>query len=213
MIQLPLRERKYAKTKSDLMKAVVARLESLALEEVNVKDVCNEVQVSETTFFNYFSSKDEVIIYYVQLWSIDAQWSMQQCLKAGGTHLDAIRVLFDRTAHSEAQSPGVMGAVVAYHAQTRSKVQYAPLTRSEYALHFPDMSGIDEIEGTGVDILISEQLRAAQQNQELSSELDLYALGLSLMSIFFMTPVMLGFRKGGNLREAYNKQLTQLLSG
>ena len=75
MKELPLRERKYASTKAALLSAVLARLNDQTLESISVKEVCREVQVSETTFFNYFASKQAVIFYLVHIWSITASWS------------------------------------------------------------------------------------------------------------------------------------------
>ncbi len=211
MTKIPLRERKYAKTKSDLMKALVSRLDAQTLDEIAVKDVCHDVQVSETTFFNYFPSKQDVITYFVQLWSIDIAWSIQLCLQDGGSHLDAIQKLFDRTVESETQSPGIMAEVVAYQARNRKKLVYQPLTRAEYAQHFPDREGIAQIEGIGVDALMLEQLTSAKQKGELDETVDLQALWLTLMSIFFVTPVLVGFGMTGNLRQAYQSQVDQLL--
>jgi len=212
MSNISLRERKYAKIKSDLMHSVISRLASQPLADITVKEVCHDALVSEATFFNYFSSKQEVIIYSVQLWSIDAGWSMQQCLESGGTHLDAIRVLFDRTADSETRSPGLMRAVIAYQATNWTKFIYEPLTRAEYALHFPDRPGIEQFEGKGIEILLFDQLEAAKQNHELPTELDLKTLGLTLISVFFITPVLVGIGKENELREVYSKQLNQLFT-
>lgn len=210
MSQISLRDRKYAKTKSELMQAVVSRLKAQTLEEINVKDVCDEVQVSETTFFNYFPSKNDVIVYFVQLWSIDASWSMRRCLQDGGTHLDAIRTLFDRTVDSEVESPGVMAEVVAHQAKSRSKFLFQPLTPAEYVQHFSGLSGIEEIEGQGIESLLAEQIVAAIQNNEIPASIDQETLGLTLMSIFFATPTLVKFGKQ-DLRQAYHKQLDHVL--
>ncbi|MEO1668294.1 MAG: hypothetical protein AAFU54_26910 [Chloroflexota bacterium] len=212
MVNLSLRERKYAKTKSDLMRAVVSRLASQSLPEVAVKEVCHDVQVSETTFFNYFAAKHEVLVYFVQLWSIDANWSMQKALEAGQSSLNAIHVMFDRTAYAEAQSPGVMAAIVAFQAQNREQLSFTPLTPAEYQLHFSDMPGIEQFKATGVENLLFDQLVAAQQNGELPAAIEVEALGLALLSIFFMTPILQEYKKEEELRKVYRKQLKQLFA-
>ncbi|HRE26019.1 MAG TPA: TetR family transcriptional regulator [Anaerolineales bacterium] len=74
MSELPLRERKYAATKAALTRAVAVRLKQQSLEEIAVKEICAEAQVSEATFFNYFPTKAAVVGYRVQLWSIEARW-------------------------------------------------------------------------------------------------------------------------------------------
>ena len=95
---LSLRERKFAATKAAIQAAVLKRLNQQTLDDIVVKDVCQEVQISETTFFNYFASKQEVIAYTVQIWSIVVAWEMLQTVRQSGKHLLAIRRLFDLTA-------------------------------------------------------------------------------------------------------------------
>jgi len=210
MKELPLRERKYAATKAALLYAVLARLQDQTLESISVKEVCGEVQVSETTFFNYFASKEAVIFYFVNIWSITVGWEMQQTLAQGGTHLDAICTLFDLTAEQVVQTPGVMGEIVAWQTRKRDAVAFSPLTRAEYALHFADKAGIEQLEALGIDQLLGAQLQAALQAGELAADSDLPALALTLMAIFFVTPVLLQQGADADVKDAFRRQL-QLL--
>lgn len=210
MKELPLRERKYAATKAALLDAVLARLNDQMLDSISVKEVCGEVQVSETTFFNYFDSKQAVIFYLVQLWSIRAGWEMQQTLAQGGSHLDAVCTLFDLTAEQVVQSPGVMGEIVAWQARKRDKVVFTPLTAAEYALHFADNTDIVQLQAQGIEQLLGAQLHAALQDGELAADSDLAALALALMAIFFVTPVFLQQGADADVKDAYRRQL-QLL--
>ena len=207
MKELPLRERKYAATKAALLEAVLVRLNDQTLESISVKEVCGEVQVSETTFFNYFASKQAVIFYLVQLWSISARWEMQQTLAQGGSHLDAICTLFDLTAEQVVQTPGVMGEIVAWQARNRDKVVFTPLTPAEYALHFPDKTDIEQLQAQGIDQLLGAQLQAALQAGELPADSDLPALALALMAIFFVTPILLQQGPDADVKNAYRRQL------
>ena len=210
MKELPLRERKYAATKAALLYAVLARLQDQTLESISVKEVCGEVQLSETTFFNYFASKEAVIFYFVNIWSITVGWEMQQTLAQGGTHLDAICTLFDLTAEQVVQTPGVMGEIVAWQTRKRDAVAFSPLTRAEYALHFADKAGIEQLEALGIDQLLGAQLQAALQAGELAADSDLPALALTLMAIFFVTPVLLQQGADADVKDAFRRQL-QLL--
>jgi len=207
MKELPLRERKYATTKAALLSAVLARLNEQSLESISVKEVCHEVQVSETTFFNYFASKQAVIFYLVQIWSITAGWEMQQTLVQGGGHLDAICTLFDLTAEQVVQTPGVMGEIVAWQTRKRDAVAFTQLTPAEYALHFPDKAGIEQLQAQGVDQLLGAQLEAAFQAGELAAGTDLPSLALTLLSIFFVTPILLQQNLDVDLKDTFHRQL------
>lgn len=207
MNELPLRERKYASTKAALLQAVLTRLEDQTLESISVKEVCYEAEVSETTFFNYFASKQAVILYLVQIWSVSVAWEMQQTLAQGGSHVDAICALFDLTAEQVVQSPGVMGEIVAWQSRNREEVDFTPLTNAEYALHFPDSAGIEQFEAQGIDQLLGIQLQAAYQAGELSEDCDLPALVLTLIAIFFVTPILLQQKQDADLGDTFRRQL------
>lgn len=211
MSNLSLRERKYAATKAALQAAVLKRLNDEALEDINVKDVCEEVQVSETTFFNYFASKQDVIGYTIQIWSIAVNWEMQQIFAQNGKHLLAIRRLFEVTAQMNSESLGLMGEILAYQAKMREAYVFTPLTRAEYAHHFPNAPGIDEIQALGIDELLQTRLSAAKENGELPPESDLRTLTMTLIAIFFVTPVIIQLGFGGNVQETYRRQLDLLL--
>ncbi len=210
MTELPLRERKYAATKAALMQGIIARLGRQSLEEIAVKDVCAEVQVSEATFFNYFPTKAAAIGYRVQLWSIEAQWAMARRLAAGGTHLDAVRALFDAAASDEGATPGIMREVLIF--QARHHLEFAPLTPAEYALHFPDRPGIEALRAEGVNRLLDTALTAARRAGELPAQLDLQALTVALMGVFFLTPILLESAGLGGVGDAYRRQLDLLLA-
>ena len=207
MNDLPLRERKYASMKAVLLQAVLTRLKDQALESISVKEVCREAEVSETTFFNYFASKQAVILYFVQIWSITVAWEMQQTLSQGGSHLDAVCTLFELTVKQVAQTPGVMGEIVAWQSLNRDGVAFSPLTRAEYAQHFPDNEGIEQLEGQGIDQLLGAQLEAAYQAGELMVDCDTLALLMTLTSIFFVTPILLQQKPGMDLSDAFRRQL------
>lgn len=210
MNELPLRERKYAATKAALTRAVAVRLKHQSLEEIAVKEICAEAQVSEGTFFNYFPTKAAVVGYRVQLWSIEAQWSMAHCLTAGGTHLEAVRILFDTAAQGEETTPGIMREVLIY--QARHTLAFSPLTRAEYALHFGEQAGIEAIQAEGLQQMLAAHLIAARRAGEVAPHLDLEAFIVTLMGVFFLTPVLLQSSQSGSVRDTYRRQLDILLA-
>lgn len=207
MSELSLRDRKYASTKADLMNAILQRLATERLEDIKVRDICQEVMVSEPTFFNYFPSKTDVIVYRVQLWSIEVLWEIDQQLQQGASHLDIIRHVFDLTAQASLETPGMMAEIVAYQALQRAKLIFEPLKPAEYAHHFPAKPAIEDIAAQGINQILADQVQAAHQNGELPETLDLEALTLTLTSIFFLTPVMAPL----TIAEAYQTQLDQIL--
>jgi len=210
MSDLPLRERKYASTKASLMDALISRLSNQTLEEINVKDICEEVQVSTTTFFNYFPTKPHAIGYRIQLWSIETIYEMRQQLVNGKKQLDTIRFVFESAAEVEQQAPGLMREIVIFHAS--QKLDFTPLTIAEYAHHFPNKPNITDIEAYGVNNMIESALIAAQQADEIAGDMDIEALTGILLGIFFLTPVLLLQRPDSSVQDAYRRELDILFN-
>src|SRR5215210_4290457 len=79
---ISLRERKFAKTKLALLRAAVTRLEQKRLSEITVKELCEHVQVSEATFFNYFPRKDDLLHYFTRIWTLEVLLHARQAAGA-----------------------------------------------------------------------------------------------------------------------------------
>ena len=90
----PLRERKHAKTKVALTMAFVERLKSARLDEISIKEVCDSVDISEATFYNYFPAKIDLIYYYQQLLALKIIWETNRKAKEDSP-LHRIDVFFD----------------------------------------------------------------------------------------------------------------------
>ncbi len=67
---LSLREKKYATQKLKILDLFKEKLKEKSLAEISVKEIVRELEISQMTFFNYFKSKKEVLIYFIELWCI-----------------------------------------------------------------------------------------------------------------------------------------------
>lgn len=65
---LSLRERKKYQTMLSILDAFLSSLESSHFDEIYIEDVCDRVSISKVTFFRYFTSKEEVLDYFVMRW-------------------------------------------------------------------------------------------------------------------------------------------------
>ena len=90
---LPLRQRKFARTKLGLLEAAMAAIRDRPLDEVTVRELCEAVEISPAGFFNYFPKKTDLLVYYVQLWSIEMAWHGRRLAEQRGG-LAAIEEVF-----------------------------------------------------------------------------------------------------------------------
>ena len=68
---LPLRERKQAQIKLDVLYALLEKLKEKTIDEVSVEELCERALISKVTFYNYFSNKLTGIQYSTQSFSTD----------------------------------------------------------------------------------------------------------------------------------------------
>src|SRR5438876_5209115 len=106
-LHLPLREKKFARVRLAILSAALQLMKERSLADISVREICELAQVAPATFFNYFPSKEDVLVYYMRLWSIPVTL---QCRAAAaqGTMFDAVAAVFDYTAREMEQDPRLM---------------------------------------------------------------------------------------------------------
>ncbi len=208
--KIPLRERKQVRTRLALVRAVVERLEASPLEAIPVNALCDDVEISEATFFNYFSKKSDLLDYHVQLWIVEITWHLQQQEKSG---LAAIGALFDYAAHQFQQRPGLMGEVIARQAQRREKAPAIAMGRADLRLAFPTCEGIEETPIAGLDAVLVPNLQQAIKRGELPANTHLPTVMIALISLFYGIPLVLMMSNPSVIATSYRQQLIILWGG
>ena len=136
---LPLREKKFARVRLTILSVILQLTKERSLADISVREICELAQVAPATFFNYFRSKEDVLVYYMQLWSIPVTLQCR-AVAAQGTVLDAVVAVFDYTAHEMEQYPRLMFEIIAYIAHATEPPHLPSLTRAERLLAFPNLS-------------------------------------------------------------------------
>jgi AcrR family transcriptional regulator len=208
---LPLRQRKYARTKLGLLHAALEEIRARPLEEVRVKDLCQAVEISEASFFNYFPRKSDLLVYYVQLWSIEMAWHARRLAETRGG-LAAIEEIFRITADRTVENPAPMGEIVAWQARSPAPPELAVVGLAERLLAFSDLDGVDDLEGQGLNSLLPPLIDRAVRAGELPKKTDRVALLVALAAVFLGLPVVLRSSPRA-LAEAYHTQLRLLWDG
>jgi AcrR family transcriptional regulator len=206
------RERKLAETRLGLVAALRDRLAAdRTLEDIGVRELCDEVDISEQTFFNHFPSKVDLAIYFVQLWSIEAGWHAAQARSRGARA--AVEAILDVTARDVERHPRVMAEVIAVQARMASKAPLREVSAVERALAFPDLPGIERVEARGLDGVLPPLIDLAVERGELPPDVDRQAAFLALTNVFFGVPLILGPRAPRAVRAAYHQQLAIVWAG
>lgn len=209
-LRLPLREKKFARVRLAILSVVLQLMKERSLAEISVREICELAQVAPATFFNYFPSKEDVLVYYMRLWSIPVTLQCR-AVAAQRSVLDAVVTVFDYSAREMEQYPRLMFEIIAYIAHATEPPHPSSLTRAERLLAFPDLPGAEDVEPQSIDELFTAQLKQAVLAGELPSSLETEAVALLLKTIFYGVP--LATRREGvrNIRRAYHEALNVLL--
>ena len=209
---MPLRQRKLAETRLGLLGAAVKAIDSSPLETVSVRSLCDAVGISESGFFNYFPKKSDLLVYFIQLWSLEMAWHAEKLAREKGG-LAAIGEIFRLTARQIGEHPGVMAEIIAYQARSSDAPVIRELTTAEKVLAFPELDGIENVRGAGLDALIPPLIEQAVARGELPKTLDRRQSLLAIAAVFFGVPTTLRRLDGPSLEALYLRQLEMVWSG
>jgi AcrR family transcriptional regulator len=211
--RLPLREMKFARVRLAILSAVVQLTVERALADVSVRAICEVAQIAPATFFNYFPSKEDVLVYYMRLWSIPLALRCRAAAsgETGASPLATLRSLFDDTADELERAPRLMFEIIANIAHAHAPPQYPAITRAERLLAFPDLPGAQEVEPQSIDDLLLTLLHLATDTGELPPGTSVEASALVLKAMFYGVP--LATRRDGvsGIRHAYRAVLDLVL--
>ena len=207
-----LRERKFARTRLSLAEAATRHLEAASFEALSVKALCERVQISEATFFNYFPKKEDLIIYLDRLWTLELNWYGRQA--AAQQHgLAVIDALFRYTAIQIQKKPGLMGEIIAHEARARERSLGIEITSAERQIAFPDLAGIEDLSDDSLEALLRSSLEAAINQGELPANTAIAAAMVALVSIFYGVPLAMQHANPAAIGAMYRQQLSLLWAG
>ena len=207
-----LRQKKFARTRLALATALSSALTDRPLSEISVRALCQEAEVSEATFFNYFPGKQDLMGYLAQLSLLELGWQAARAAQdeAG---LSALQQLFAHSARTCTRRPGLMRELIAWlmHGGTPDALQ--PPGAFERTLAFPELDGIEKTPLKGVDALIVPQLEAAIRSGELPDNTLIPTVLSLLLAILFGVPLTLLSTHPGRIPDLYQQQLQLVWSG
>jgi len=81
VVTITLRAKKMARQKYAIAQAFARQLEKVGYEDVIIKELCSQLEISEGTFYNYFPKKLDVVLYIMDCLFIRVVWEVMQLPK------------------------------------------------------------------------------------------------------------------------------------
>ena len=211
-LDITLREKKAAHIKLGLLKSASKRMLDKSLSEISVKELCDDVMISEGTFFNYFHKKTDLLIYYGQLWSVEVSWKVTHEFNFS-MQFEYINEIFNLTSKKFLQGFKIMKEIIALFAVSQPNWETIKLTKAELVQAFPNFVGIDKVEPLPFYETFRPFLSQAVKNGELPQNSDLKIIELGLWSIFFGVPLFIPIEKVDMISYLYKIQLNIFWGG
>jgi AcrR family transcriptional regulator len=213
---ISLNERKKARNKLALLDAALELTRRRPLSEITVQELCDITEISKSAFFNYFSLKVDLIVFYCRLWSVEAVWTAQHEYGAS-PGLRQIEAVFDWSGKIFEEHPRLVGEIIALRALQHAS--FAQLLEdsvvlvgpAERALRFHGKEGIESIPEGNLSRIIRTNLQAAVVQGDLPKKANFDEATVALASVFYGVPLMLCHQIPRCYAKEYSKQLKPIL--
>ena len=212
---LPLREIKKAKTKLEILSVLKKKLKNRPLDQINIIEICNDVLISEVTFYNYFKKKNDLILYHNQLLEIEL-WIFLKTKHSDYSGLRAIEYIFEKISDKFESNSLLMREFLLVLANSRNKPNFQTISTAEILMKFPELKVLPP-PNLSIPLLFSEHIIEAIKNGDLKKDIDIQMVLHSLLTILIGLPFSLMFsgqlENMRNTRKIFQNQLNLLWKG
>ncbi len=148
------RERNAAQIKFKALKYVLNEAERRNFTDIQVVEICKHVGISKVTFFKYFTSKVDLLLYYKSVLTLQLIIKISESKKEG---LSALNCIVQHFASEYIVRPSMMLGLVRYF--TNSTVYVSPIAvkPAERVLFFPELDN-HKYEIISFDQLVEQQM-------------------------------------------------------
>ncbi len=208
-----LREIKHARTKIAIMNAMIAAMEKARYDDISIRRICRDAEISEGTFFNYFPEKIDIVHFFIHTLLLKAVWQAQRFVPERNK-LFLVETVMENLAGS-IHNANIMYQLIAAMINQRELPRNGAVTALERELLCPGCEGIDEIKVTDIESFFMECLKGAVKNGELPGNVNLEDAAVSLMAILAGTLLATKFSDNDNRNIVYHfkRQLRILWGG
>jgi|GEM_PF-316729 AcrR family transcriptional regulator len=207
--KLPLREIKKARSKIAIFKAALEMLGTMSFRQLKVEDLCAKAEVSKVTFFKFFPTKEDLLIYFMRLWLANRLIEFRLEPKRG---VAAIRHLFRSVAEAGAgKQPGIMLSLIGYLSEVSMHPDMPVLSEAEIQLLFPGREALVDAEAPELGALFRRFIEEAKEDGEISDRVPTEDLVKALFTVFYGAYLTAHIYRSDHIMEFYDLHLNMIL--
>jgi len=192
-----------AQTKLNILQAMLELIAETNFKDMKIKDIVKKVKITEMTFFNYFQSKDDLLNYFMGVWSLDQTALQLQSPLAGEA---AIRRIFDSTAQQTVEHPRAMVNLISHLASAYQEPSQTDIEPAERYLLYPKLTDLHTAKIKNGNEMLMEHL------EEMNPAADHSKILMHLASAFY-GDALVAYTSGADIRSLYQESLDLIFEG
>ena len=189
------RERRTAETRERLFRAALDLFAKKGFPETTVEDITEAADVGKGTFFNYFPSKDHILLAFGEMQLAKLEAAVAEVRTSGASMPEFLRSLGVRMTQEPVRHPGIIRTLLqAYLSSTPVRTEMIELQKRVHALH-------------------SEIILIGQQRGEIRDDLPAPEISNVFRQTIFGTLLMWSLHGDASLHERIESAFNVLWSG
>ncbi len=207
---LTQREYKFAKTRHKTLEVFLKYIKEGREEELTIDVICEEVEISRGTFFNYFPSKEHLYTYYGYDFCSKLWLELQKKGKQGMSVTEKIEYIYTFTAKEDRKYSNSFTKFVRHILRRGEKMlEELPYTRADLMFVFPDdhekiiqdpklthqiaeegrLASKDVIHIPTVGEMLHELILEGVREQVFNKEIPVDKMLIHLLNLYFSPPI------------------------
>ncbi|HEY8935787.1 MAG TPA: TetR/AcrR family transcriptional regulator [Cyclobacteriaceae bacterium] len=207
---MSLRKEKAARLKVQILQNTLKMVGKKSFDDLYVEDLCAKVKISKVTFFKYFPQKEDVLLYFFRIWSLQRCVELNDKPKEG---IQGIVYLFDKISEEYDSHPGLMLSLVGYLSDLRRPPKPFPVKVEEKRLLFPHVDNITSIEMLSVDQMLEKFSLEAIFKKDIARTTNTRDITNLMMTLFLGSVITAHINQQAPFKMFLRRNLDLLLKG
>lgn len=207
-MNLSLRQKKYYKTRLALAQLFLEKLKIENFNDISIKEICSEVEISEATFFNYFPQKTDIIMYLFKVKFFKIFWIIND-LEKSLSFTGSIEKIFELFAH-EIKHPYIFEVIISIFRTSEIKMDSINISEREWKYIYPSCTGAEKIVLPTIYEYLEGKISKGIKDGEIPEDICKKTLLQFLITILKGVPLSTPIAEFKNIAKIYKKHLSLL---
>ena len=209
-VQSRLRPVKAAKLKLAILQATIDLIRDGSFKELHISELCNKIHISKVTLFKYFAQKEDILLYYMRIWTFHRAVELSENGKKG---INGIFYIVDKLSESYERHPGLILSFIGHLANTQTIQRPFPVKEDERRMLYPNNENISDIEIKSLEQLLETFILEAIFNRQITKNSNTKELTNAVVSIIYGTILTAHTHRINPSKLYFKRNIELILSG